>query len=60
MLRNEQKWCAQLEKERTNNMPIDLTNDSDQERSIGREAVKSQHKGKWKLEKIMAGIVILG
>jgi hypothetical protein len=41
-------------------MPIYLTNDSDQERSIGREAVKSQHKGKWKLEKVMAGIVILG
>jgi hypothetical protein len=59
-LKNEPKWCAQFEKEKTNSMPIDLTNDNEQERPIGREAAKAQRKGKRKAEEVMDGIANLG
>ena len=62
-LKNEPKWCAyveRLEKEKTKSETIDVTDDREQPRPIGREAAKAQRRGKRKKEEIMDSIVILG
>lgn len=66
-LKDEPKWCAvvaQSEKDEKKNqrssMTIVLTNDRDEQRSIGREAAKAQHKaGKRKAKEVMDCIVVL-
>ncbi|KAL6882030.1 hypothetical protein ACP4OV_011502 [Aristida adscensionis] len=45
ILRNEPKWCthaAQSEKEKSKNINVDLSNDKDVPRPMGREAAKKE------------------
>lgn len=59
-LKDEPKWCASFEKEKNNSIPIDLADDTKEERPIGRDAAKAQRKGKRKADGVMEGIVLLG
>ncbi|KAL6838350.1 hypothetical protein ACP4OV_031854 [Aristida adscensionis] len=63
ILRNEPKWCthaAQSEKEKSKSINIDLSDDEDVPRLMGREAAKNERKGKRKAEQILDGIAKLG
>ncbi|KAL6841847.1 hypothetical protein ACP4OV_028359 [Aristida adscensionis] len=63
ILRNEPKWCthaAQSEKEKSEIIDVDLSNDKDVPRPMGREAAKKERKGKRKAEQILDGIAMLG
>lgn len=62
-LKDAPKWCAyiaQSEKEKNSTAPIDLTNDKDEPRPIGREAAKAARRGKRKAEEVLDGVVLLG
>jgi hypothetical protein len=62
VLKNEPKWrahVAQSEKEKNKKILVDSTDDKE-ERPIGREAAKTERKGKRKAEQVMDGIVLLG
>ena len=62
VLKNEPKWrahVAQSEKEKNKKILVDSTDDKE-ERLIGREAAKTERKGKRKVEQVMDGIVLLG
>jgi hypothetical protein len=59
ILKNEPKWytsVAQAEKDKSKTIKID---DRGEPRPIGREAAKTERKGKRKVEELMDGIVIL-
>ncbi|KAL6854351.1 hypothetical protein ACP4OV_019254 [Aristida adscensionis] len=63
ILRNEPKWCthaAQSEKEKSKSINVDLSDDKDVPRPMGREAAKNERKGKRKTEPILDGIAKLG
>ncbi|KAL6878344.1 hypothetical protein ACP4OV_012514 [Aristida adscensionis] len=63
ILRNEPKWsthAAQSEKEKSKRIDVDLSDDKDVPRPMGREAAKKERKGKRKAEQILDGIAMLG